>query len=138
MPEPVPSISLAVVGAQFPNADGSNRRFEILLCKPGEPVELHPEPRNKFDPHAIAVLSCRGVQLGYLSAERAPRIGALLGEREVQAVFQRAAEFGAWIRVAFDGEVPVMTEAMLVQVEELDPASMANVGFYSDEVWPDD
>lgn len=131
-------MSLAVVGAQFPNADGSNRCFEILLCKSGEPVELRPKPRNKFDPHAIAVLSCRGVQLGYLSAERAPRISALLGEREVQAVFQRASACVALVRVAFDGEVPQLTEAMLVEPNVAKPAMMDEVpAFYPDDEWPD-
>lgn len=131
-------MSVAVVGAQFPNADGSNRRFEILLCKPGEPVELRPEPRNKADPNAIAVLSCRGVQLGYLSAERAPRIGALLGEREVQAVFQRAADFGAWIRVAFDGEAPVLTDAMLVDHDGGPGELEADAYYHADERELDD
>ncbi|WP_409592301.1 HIRAN domain-containing protein [Sphingobium sp.] len=60
-------MSLAVVGVQFPNRDGSDRCFEILLCPPGEPVELRLEPHNKHDPLAIAVYSARAVQTGYLS-----------------------------------------------------------------------
>lgn len=132
---PMP-MSLAVVGAAHLNADKSNRQFEILLCAPGEPIELRPEPKNEHDPHAIAVFSCRGVQIGYLSAERAPRIGAMMREHEVQAVFQRKAEFGAWIRVGF-GEAPVVTDAMLVnydgEAEELDHDPY----FYPDE-GPDD
>lgn len=47
-------MSLHVVGANHPNADGGNRRFEILLCVPGEPIELIPEPKNPADPNAIA------------------------------------------------------------------------------------
>lgn len=66
----IPALSLAVVGAQYPNRDGSDRRFEILLCTPGEPVELVPEPRNRHDENAVAVRSARGVQIGYLTAER--------------------------------------------------------------------
>lgn len=131
-------MSLAVVGAPHLNADGSNRQFEILLCKPNEPVELRPEPRNKHDRNAIAVLSCRGVQIGYLSAERAPRIGALLREREVQAVFQRAMATGAWIRAAFDGEVPVLTDAMLEERGGDEPSLDADLDFYPDPIWPDD
>lgn len=132
----LPAMSLAVVGAAFPSADGSNRQFEILLCKPGEPIELVPEPKNKFDEHAIAVYSCRAIQIGYLSAERATRIGALLAEHEVHAVFQRRADFGAWIRVAFDGSVPALTEAMLIEKqEEHTIAEIAGPDFYPDESW---
>lgn len=103
------SISLAVVGADYPNADGSDRRFELALCSPGEPVELRPEPRNRADPRAIAVFSCRGEQIGYLPAERAGWIGSLIGSgRDWRAVYQQRSDFGAWIRVAFDGAEPVL------------------------------
>ncbi len=124
------------MGAAFPSADGSNRQFEILLCKPGEPIELVPEPKNKFDEHAIAVYSCRGIQIGYVSAERASRMGALLAEYEVSAVFQRKADFGAWIRVSFDGSVPVLTDAMLVEKQdEFATPQLAEPEFYPDECW---
>ena len=128
-------FSLAVVGAPYGNRDGSNRQFEILLCKPGEEVELRPEPRNKHDRNAIAVHSCRGVQIGYVTAERAPLIGSLLGRTEVRAVFQRKAAFGAWIRVAFGGEVPELIDAMLVEHDE---TADAEPEFYPDEEWPDE
>ncbi len=106
-----PALSLAVVGAAHRNRDGSNRQFEIRLCSAGEAVELVPEPKNPFDPHAVAVKSARGVQIGYLTAERAPRIGALIRQgREVRAVFARATPFGCWIRAAFDGEDPDLPE----------------------------
>lgn len=77
-PGRLPAMSLAVVGARFPNSDGSDRRKEILLCVPGEPVELRPEPHNKADPRAVAVFSCRQVQIGYLTAERCGRISQLM------------------------------------------------------------
>lgn len=103
----LPSMSLAVVGADFPNRRGPTRRFEIALCQPGEPVELRPEPKNPADPYAVAVFSARGVQLGYLRAERAPRIGGLIrAGREVQCIFQQATRWGAVIRAAFDGATP--------------------------------
>lgn len=130
---PLPAVSLAVVGADHPNADRSNRRFEIKLCKPGEPVELRPEPKNRFDPRAVAVLSCRGIQLGYLTAERCGRIGQLIREgRELQAVFQAETNFGAWIRLAFDGERPQLPE----QSSDLEDGQAPD--FYPDDVWPDD
>jgi hypothetical protein len=130
---PLAAITLAVVGAPFPNADGSNRKFEIMLCEPGETVELRPDPQNKRDPRAVAVFSCRGVQLGYLSAERCGRVGSLIRSgREVQAVFQAESHFGAWIRVAFDGERPAVTASRKPAPE--DPEG----GWFPDEIWPDD
>ncbi|MCB2048552.1 MAG: HIRAN domain-containing protein [Novosphingobium sp.] len=102
-------MSLAVVGSRYPNADGSDRLEEIARCAAGEPVELRPEPTNRHDPRAVAVFSIRGVQIGYLTAERCGRIGALIGEgRELRAVVQGSTEFGTWLRIAFDGEEPVL------------------------------
>lgn len=126
-------LSLHVVGANHPNVDGSNRRFEILLCSPGEPVDLVPEPKNPVDPFAIAVFSTRGQQIGYLTAERAPWIGGMLRNgRELHAVFQEATPSGAAIRVAFDGEQAVLPPALL-----RGPAP-ADTGFWPDDIPPDD
>lgn len=108
---PLPALSLAVVGADYENEDKarSNRRFEIALCKPGDMVHLVPEPENNADSNAVAVFSERSIQIGYVSAERCLRMGALIREgRELNAVFQQAAPYGCVIRVAFDGEVPVV------------------------------
>jgi len=127
----LPAMSLAVVGVAYPNKDGSARGFEILLCKPGEPVALEPEPRHKKDENAVKVLSSRGVQIGYLTAERAPWLSRVLRSgRETTAVFQRKADWGAWIRVAFDGEVPVVAP-------EMEEGREAEPEFYPDEVWPE-
>lgn len=136
---PLPAMSLEVVGVRHANDDKSqsNRRFEILICKPGDPVELRPEPKNEVDPQAVAVFSERGVQLGYVRAERAPRIRQIILEgREITAVFQAEAERGAWIRVAFDGELPTLSESrpsppQIAQQRDLEP------DFYPDEIWPD-
>lgn len=128
-------LSLHVVGADHPNADGSNRRFEILLCVAGEPVDLVPEPKNPADPHAIAVFSARGVQIGYLTADRAPWIGGMLRSgRELKAIFQTATPLDAAIRVGFDGETPMLPperSALPWQAAESD-------GFYPDFIPPDD
>ena len=106
-------LSLAVVGLDFPNPDKSrsNRRFEVALCRPGDPVELRPEPKNPADPRAVAVYSERGIQLGYLSAERCGLVGKRLraGE-EVRAVFQDADRFKAVIRVRFGGAAPTLPD----------------------------
>jgi len=132
-------MSLAVVGAAHKNADGSDRGAEIGRCLPGDPVALVPEPDNEFDRHAIAVFSMRGVQIGYLTAERAPRIGSLIHDgHEVTTVFQREARFGAWIRVAFDGEQPVVTDAMLELQDDNAVEKISMPDFYPDEEWPDD
>lgn len=102
-------LSLAVVGIAYDNADGSNRRFELLLCRPGEPVELRPEPTNEHDPSAVAVFSARGVQLGYLSAERCGWIARLLSEgTSYEAIFQDLFDSSAAIRVRFGGGSPTL------------------------------
>ena len=102
-------MSLAVVGIGYPNADGSSRKAHIERMVPGDPVELRPEPDNEKDSYAVAVLDGRERQLGYVTAERAPWIGSMIREgKEVRAVFQGVARTGAWIRVAFDGEEPVV------------------------------
>jgi HIRAN domain. len=134
----LPDMSLAVVGARHKNADGSSREAEIEVCEPGEPVFLLPEPDNEFDRHAIAVFSCRDVQIGYVSAERAPRIGTLIGANDVVAVFQRPGDGCAWIRVSFDGRTPVLTDAMILGPAEAAEKIGAEPDFYPDEVWPDD
>lgn len=130
----LPALSLAVVGADYPNKGKSpTRRFEIALCIPGEPVDMRPEPKNPADEYAVAVFSVRDVHLGYLTAERAPWIGKLIREgREVQAVFQEAMRTGAVIRVAFDGEAPA-----LPALKPAVPPPPEDSGFWPDPVWDD-
>jgi hypothetical protein len=77
------------------------------MCIPGEPIELRHDPNNPADPQAVAVYSARGIQIGYLTAERAPWIGSLIRSgREMSTVFQAATPYGAILRLAFDGELP--------------------------------
>jgi hypothetical protein len=47
-------LTCNVVGIDFPNADKSksNRRMELMLCAPGEPVDLRREPKNPHDTNA--------------------------------------------------------------------------------------
>lgn len=125
--------SLSVVGADHPNKRGPARRFEIALCPPGESIELRPEPKNPADLNAIAVYSTRGVQIGYLTAERAPWIGGMIRKgREIAAIFQRATSYGALIRVAFDGDRPDLPLEPEQRPREDDS------GFWPDEVYSDD
>ena len=126
-------MTLPVVGIAYLNADGSNRQFEVMTCVPGEAVSLEPEPRNKHDRFAIAVKSVRGVQIGYLPAERAPWIGSMIrAGREISAIFQQATPYGAAIRLAMDGHTPVLPEEPAV-----DPLP-ADDGFWADYIPPDD
>ena len=118
-------LSLAVVGIDYPNADRSrsNRRYELLLCAPGEPMMLVPEPRNPHDPRAVAVFSSRGVQVGYLTAERAPWIGARLrGGEGVAAVFQGLGDRAAYVRVRFGGGAPTLPAGRAASMESDDIA----------------
>jgi len=102
-------LTLAVVGIDFANADGSNRRSETMMTLPGEPVALVPEPKNKHDSKAIAVIGPRGVQLGYLSAERAPYVGMRLNRGEAAAaIFQGMDGNAAYIRLRFGGGQPTL------------------------------
>lgn len=98
-----------IVGTQYPNKKGPTRRFELELCKPGEPIDLRPEPKNPADENAIAVYSCRGVQLGYVASVRAVLlIGHFKAGSAVRAIFQGFSSAGPWIRVTFDGSEPVV------------------------------
>lgn len=132
----LPQRTLAVVGANYENKNPRSvgRKFEITMCKPSEMVQLVPEPKNPADENAIAVYSARNYQIGYLTAERAPFIKKLLARGEtVRAVFQEATKWGCYIRVSFDGSMPVvpMPEEGSVQVSDPEP------DWYPDEEWPD-
>lgn len=132
---PRPPMSLAVVGADFPNKSGPSRRFELRLCLPNEPVELRPEPKNPADPRAVAVFSARGVQIGYLTAERCGLIGGLIaGGADIVAIFQAQTSWGAWIRVSFDGAPPLLPAAI---EDQDDDSAAADDGFWPDPEWPD-
>jgi len=125
-----PDLTLAVVGADYLNKRGPTRRSELALCAPGEVVELVLEPENPKDENAIAVYSCRGIQIGYVTAERAPRIRQLIIQgATVKAIFQEHTRFGAYIRASFDGNEPDLPPAF-----EPDPEP----DFYPDEIWPDE
>lgn len=122
-------LSLAVVGLDYANKDKSNRRFEMALCSPGERVELVPEPKNKADPGAIAVISARGVQLGYLTAERCGVVGTWLrlGE-ECQAVFQEPGRWAAVVRARFGGGAPTLPPPRAPETELDEPPDTTDWG----------
>jgi len=104
---PITGLTLAVVGADFPNKRGPTRRFAISLCRPGDPVLLVPEPKNPADPRAVQVQSAERVVMGYLTAERCGWIGGMIAEgRDIKAIFQEPTSYGALIRVTLDANPP--------------------------------
>lgn len=106
-------LTLAVVGLDHRNTDRtrSNRRYEALLCAPGDPVTLRPDPANPVDPQAVAVWSERDIQIGFLTAERAPLIGARIrAGQEVAAIFQGISARAAFIRVRLGGGAPTLPD----------------------------
>lgn len=130
-------LSLAVVGVGFDNKTGPARRFEIEMCKPGEPVELRPEPKNIADRNAIAVYSARGIQIGYLRAERAPFIGAAMRRGVVNAIFQKSETWGATIRAHLDGTKAVLPEPNDSRANDWPPPGSEDADWWPDEEWPD-
>ena len=131
---PLSALSLAVVGVIHPNAKGPTRRFAIDLCRPGDPVQLIPEPKNPADQNAIMILNGDGMQMGYVPADKTWLIHrAWRDAREVNAVFQGAVEAGAWIRVAFDEE-PTLPPQSFPRA----PKPAEEPDFYPDEIFPDE
>jgi hypothetical protein len=128
---PISALTLAVVGADYPNKRGPTRRFAIGLCRPGDPVLLVPEPKNPADPRAVQVQSAEGVVMGYVSAERCGWIGGMIAEgRDLQAIFQEPTAYGALIRVSLDLNQPDLPPAR-------DPANQ-DAEWWPDEIPPDD
>lgn len=127
-------LSVPIVGADYPNKGKSpTRRFEIALCAPGDLLELRPEPENPADEHAIAVYSERGVQLGYISSQRAVRIAQLIRQgHTITAIFQEATRFGAVARVSFDGTVPDLPQTAPA-IEEAGEGIDAEPEWYPDD-----
>lgn len=99
---------------------------------------MRPEPKNEADENAIAVYSERGVQMGYVSAERAPLIGQRMRTGlDIVAIFQAATQFGAVIRVGFDGEAPVLPPPLASASEEEFAGQQPGQDWWPDPEWPD-
>lgn len=131
-------LSIAVVGADYPNRRGPGRRFEIAMCKPGEPVELRLEPNNPADPRAIAVFTARGIQIGYVRAERAQLIGSAIKRGTVSAIFQKREQWGATLRIALDGSEPVLPEPTDSRANDWPPPGSDDAEWWPDDVYPDE
>jgi hypothetical protein len=110
-----------IVGITYPNADGSSRLFVVKTCRPGDPLELRPEPKHPLDPYALRVLNARGEQLGFVPADRAPWIGAKMRAGPVSTIFQGETRFGAMARIRIgegDPTLPEVREPEIVQDED--------------------
>lgn len=108
------------------------------MCIPGEPVHLVPEPKNPFDPRAIAVYSDRHIQIGYVRAERVQFIGTMIGRGGVEAIFQSKAQWGAIIRVHLDGTEPVLPDVSDTKAYDWPPPGSDDADWWPDEIYPDD
>lgn len=106
----VSELSIFVVGINYANDDGSDRRAELDRLAPGDPVELRREPGNPHDPDAVAVFSDRGVQVGYLPADFCREIGQRMLAEPYAAVFHWLGEQVAAIRVQFGGGSPTLPQ----------------------------
>lgn len=137
----VRQLSVAVVGANYPNADGGNRRSEIAFCDPGEPLTLTPEPKNEHDEHAIAVYSARSFQIGYVASQRAVYLKKLMRDgHTVEAIFHDVAPAGAIARVGIDC-TPTLPPPPRYDDEEPESDALEGPPAYEDipdPIWPDD
>lgn len=130
-------LTLSVVGIDFPNTDRSrsNRRMELLVCAPGEPVALRREPKNPHDANAVAVFSARDVQVGYVSAERAPLIGRRMQQEDHVVVFQALVGSMGYVRIRFGGGAPTLPD--LVEGELAARSRVRAAPFDPDAFYPD-
>lgn len=67
--EDAPSFYTKVAGVTY-----DNRQTAVSALTPGDGLVLTREPGNPHDPHAIAVSTAAGAQVGYLSARLAARL----------------------------------------------------------------
>lgn len=103
-------FSLPAIGERHDNDDGSSRQDELARCRPGDPVRLVREPENPHDAMAVAVLTSRGVKVGYLKRGRAVWIGSKMDRGyDVRAIVERVkgshlpgATLGLVMRVSMD------------------------------------
>ncbi len=107
-------FSLAAVGEKYENEDGTSRQEELARCAPGDWLMLVREPDNPHDHMAVAIVTDRGVKVGYLGRERAQWIGSKIDRGyDVRAIVERVkgrqlpgAALGLVMRINMDGEEP--------------------------------
>lgn len=94
-------ILTKVVGVTRTNPDGTNRQSLVSMCYPGDKLTLIREPDNPVDPRAVKVCTAAGLQLGYLTRDRAHELSQDLDRGDkLDAVVERRTGGG----VTEDGE----------------------------------
>lgn len=109
---------LPAVGERYDNEDGTSRQDELRLCQRGEFVSLVREPGNPHDRMAVAIVSARGVKVGYLGRDRAMWIGSKIDRGyDVRAIIERikgahleGAPLGVVLRLNMEGDEPTLEE----------------------------
>jgi hypothetical protein len=132
----VKEFTIAIVGIDYPNEDRAktNRRSELLLLPIGAVLALVPEPKNPHDRWAVAAFSPSGIQVGYVTAERAQWIGGKIREGiEVNAIYQGVFGSAGYARVRVGDGMPTLPPVAFAPGfgDERDPAD-------GDGFWPDD
>jgi hypothetical protein len=105
-------FSLPGCGEVFDNEDGTSRQDELRRCSAGELVALVREPDNPHDHMAVAIVSVRGIRVGYLRRDRAQWIGSKIDRGyAVSAIVERVksidlpgSALGIVVRVSLDPE----------------------------------
>lgn len=122
-------ITLPIVGTQYPNKSPKEptRQFALELCEPGDEIKLRLDPANAHDEHAVEVRNSRDMMMGYIPANRAVYVGMQIRRGSAAAIFQGRTERGGYIRIAFDGEEPVLPPEPAEQAETQE--------WWPDEVW---
>ena len=117
-------FSLPVRGGAYCNEDGSCRQSEIARCLPGDLIRVEREPDNPHDHMAVALVSERGVRLGYLSRTHAGWIGSKIDrDYDVRAIVERVRQTGCLaaplalvVRLNLDGDEPELPEPTSARV----------------------
>ncbi|MEC7983738.1 MAG: HIRAN domain-containing protein [Myxococcota bacterium] len=106
-------IYTKIVGVSFQNPNGSNRQ-EALHTLMGESLPLsltlRAEPENPHDPYAVAILSPKGVQLGYIRQSLSYSVSKMMEygyQIQVDLITLTGTEdashhYGANIRIRFE------------------------------------
>lgn len=126
------ALTVPIRGATHPNNRGPSRTFGINLLRPGDPVELRPEPSNKHDGNAIAIYEAGGIKLGYVPADKCQWLHSTMARGvELFAIFQAPSEHGGFIRIGFD-HVPALPQPEPALTDRFDE------DFPPDPIWDDD
>ena len=73
--------TIGIVGESRSNSDGKSRQTIIKNdCRPGEVLILEREPKNKYDPNAVALCRVNGDQIGYIDRENAVWVSRVMDE----------------------------------------------------------